>query len=101
MSNLTWKIINKKTLRRLCKYIIVIFEYYYQRTFPLELSKIPKFNLTAENFPKSTHQDKEWSIHQGREHILSTAAWIRPYNHIHLQSFELRNLVHYRTGFIT
>jgi hypothetical protein len=28
----------------------------------LELSKIPKFNLTAENFPKTTHQDKEWSI---------------------------------------
>jgi hypothetical protein len=28
----------------------------------LELSKIPKFNLTAENFPKTTHQEKEWSI---------------------------------------
>jgi hypothetical protein len=28
----------------------------------LELSKIPKFNLTAENFPKTTHQDKEWII---------------------------------------
>jgi hypothetical protein len=27
MSNLTWKIINRKTLRRFCKYIIVIFEY--------------------------------------------------------------------------
>jgi hypothetical protein len=47
-------------------YIIVIFEMfeyfvttYYQRTFPWELSKIPKFNLTAENFPKTTHQDKE------------------------------------------
>jgi hypothetical protein len=31
---------------------------------------------------------------------LSTAAWIIPYNHIHLQSFELRNVVHYRTGLI-
>jgi hypothetical protein len=48
MSNLTRKIINRKSN--------------YQRTFPLELSKIPKFNLTAENFPKTTHQDKEWSI---------------------------------------
>jgi hypothetical protein len=28
----------------------------------LELSKNPKFNLTAENLPKTTHQDKEWSI---------------------------------------
>jgi hypothetical protein len=66
MSNLTRKIINRKSLRRLCKYIIVrniwIFFNNYQRTFPLELSKIPKFNLTAENFPKTTHQDKEWSI---------------------------------------
>jgi hypothetical protein len=62
MSNLTWKIINRKPLRRLCKYIIVTFEYFfnnYQRVFPLELSKIPKFNLTAENFPKTTRQDKE------------------------------------------
>jgi hypothetical protein len=31
----------------------------YQHTFPWEISKIPKFNLTAENFPKTTHQDKE------------------------------------------
>jgi hypothetical protein len=36
-----------------------IFFNNYQRTFPLELSKIPKFNLTAENFPKTTHQNKE------------------------------------------
>jgi hypothetical protein len=36
-----------------------------------------------------------------RLNILSEAAWIRPYNHIHLQSFELRNVVHYRTDFIT
>jgi hypothetical protein len=28
-------------------------------TFPWEISKIPKFNLTAENFPKTIHQDKE------------------------------------------
>jgi hypothetical protein len=65
MSILTWKIINRKTLRRLCKKIIVIFEYFfnnYQRTFPWELAEIPKFNLTAENFPKPTHQDKEQSI---------------------------------------
>jgi hypothetical protein len=33
--------------------------------------------------------------------FLSTAAWIRPYNHIHFLSFQLRNVVHYRTGFIT
>jgi hypothetical protein len=33
--------------------------------------------------------------------ILSTAAWISRYYHTHLQSFELRNVVHYRTGFIT
>jgi hypothetical protein len=32
MSNLTWKIINRKTLRRLCKYIIVIFEYFLTTT---------------------------------------------------------------------
>jgi hypothetical protein len=32
---------------------------------------------------------------------LSTAAWISRYYHTHLQSFELRNVVHYRTGFIT
>jgi hypothetical protein len=51
MSNLTQKIINRKSLRRLCKYIIVIFEYF----------------LTAENFPKTTHQDKEWSITENVE----------------------------------
>jgi hypothetical protein len=56
------KIINRKTLRRLCKYIFVIFFNNYQRTFPWELSKIPKFNMTAENFPMTTHEDKEWSI---------------------------------------
>jgi hypothetical protein len=33
--------------------------------------------------------------------ILSTAAWISRYYHTHLQSFELRNVVQYRTGFIT
>jgi hypothetical protein len=33
--------------------------------------------------------------------ILSTAAWISRYYHAHLQPFELRNVVHYRTGFIT
>jgi hypothetical protein len=32
---------------------------------------------------------------------LSTAAWISRYYRTHLQSFELRNVVHYRTGFIT
>jgi hypothetical protein len=55
------KIINRKTLRRLCKYIIVIFEYFLTTTnaLPWELSKIPKFNLTAENFPRTTHQEKE------------------------------------------
>jgi hypothetical protein len=39
-------------------YNILIFFNNYQRTFPWEFSKIPKFNL-AENFPKTTHQDKE------------------------------------------
>jgi hypothetical protein len=33
----------------------------------LELSKTPKFNLTAENFPKTTHQDKEWSINRSSD----------------------------------
>jgi hypothetical protein len=33
--------------------------------------------------------------------LLSTAAWISRYYHTHLQSFELRNVVDYRTGFIT
>jgi hypothetical protein len=28
-------------------------------TFPREISKIPQFNLTTENFPKTIHQDKE------------------------------------------
>jgi hypothetical protein len=34
-----------------------------KHTFPWEFSKIPKFNLTAESFPKTTHQDQEWSIY--------------------------------------
>jgi hypothetical protein len=38
--------------------VFLIFFNNYQRTFPWEFSKIPKFNL-AENFPKTTHQDKE------------------------------------------
>jgi hypothetical protein len=33
--------------------------------------------------------------------FLSTAASIRPYNHIGLQSFELCNVIYYHTGFIT
>jgi hypothetical protein len=33
-----------------------------KHTFPWGISKIPKFNLTAEKFPKITHQDKEWII---------------------------------------
>jgi hypothetical protein len=33
--------------------------------------------------------------------FLSTAASIRPYNHIDLQSFELCNVIYYHTGFIT
>jgi hypothetical protein len=31
------------------------------------------------------------------KNILSTVAWISRYYHTHLQSFELRNVVHYRT----
>jgi hypothetical protein len=40
-------------------------------------------------------------MQHGYKTLLSTAAWISRYYHTHLQSFELRNVVHYRTGFIT
>jgi hypothetical protein len=43
ISNLTWKIINRKTLPRLCKYIIVILEYFVTTTNTLFNGKFQKF----------------------------------------------------------
>jgi hypothetical protein len=35
--------------------------------FPWEISKMPKFNLTAENFPKTTHEDEEENVSVGHK----------------------------------
>jgi hypothetical protein len=43
MSNFTWEIINRKTLRRLCKYIFVIFEYFLTTTNALFHGNFQKF----------------------------------------------------------
>jgi hypothetical protein len=38
---------------------------HYQHTFPWEISKIPKFNLTTENSPKTIHQVKNIAETEG------------------------------------
>jgi hypothetical protein len=39
---------------------------------------------------RATRTIAGWEERLNFENTLYTAAWIRPYNHIHLQSFELR-----------